>query len=480
MNKRKVNIGLMLIVASLLMFSPIAVFANEVNDNNEVMITENEGGIQEETQAENTAQEKEEKGKDTTENASVDNQKVDENNNQNNAQNNEQNNNPNDNETTNPDNQTEVHKVAVITTKVDENGNPLKGALLQILDIEGNVLDEWISDGEKHTSLLPEGTYTLHEKEAPEGYKLASDKEFTVEVEIKEINADTDHDDTFCQMYPAELYYVESEGVKEEVYCINQGWDEPNGLPYDGTVLTEDNIKSFMPDADPTMTDKEIYHKVLDIIYHRSKIEEQFPTLTNTEIRVLTEYALKNYTSAMVQGGNLYRHYRYDPTVEKKYVVDTENGNSIGKLVHHYWQFRNGIKKELPDGTVITGFDKHGPFPKLYNDVFEWLIRDEDHHPTDMHLYIYSTKEMTAKGEKYQNLLGIRWLNPYDENHTVNLTLTNEKAPESPKKETPKKTPKKHHNNPQTGDSIAMYFVILTAGLGALAGTSVYSLKKEY
>ena len=92
-----------------------------------------------------------------------------------------------------------------------------------------------------------------------------------------------------------------------------------------------------------------------------------------------------------------------------------------------------------------------------------------------MHLYVWSTKNVSPEGESYQNLLGIRWHNPYDENHIVKLTLKNEKAP----KEEHKKTPKKH-NNPQTGDSITPYFVILIAGLGALAGTSVYSLRKEY
>lgn len=318
----------------------------------------------------------------------------------------------------------EVHKVAVITTKVDENGNPLAGATLQIIDSEGIVVDEWVSDGTEHTSFVPEGDYTLHEVSAPEGYKVAEDQTFSVVVEIKEINADTEHDDELCKLYPAELYYVESESGKEEVYCINQGWDEPNGVPYDGVVLSEDNIESFIPDKDPTMTDQEIYDKVLDIIYHRSKIEEQFPTLSNTEVRLLTEYALKNYTSAMVQDGNLYRHYRYEPTDPKKYVVDYENGNSLGKLVQHYWQFRNGRNVKRADGTIV--YEKHDEFPDIYNDVYEWLIRDEDHHPADMHLYVYSAQNMTADGEMYQNLLGVTWFNPYDENYKVELKMVNE------------------------------------------------------
>lgn len=40
----------------------------------------------------------------------------------------------------------EVHKVAVITNKLDEYGNQLSGALLQIIDANGNIVDEWTSD----------------------------------------------------------------------------------------------------------------------------------------------------------------------------------------------------------------------------------------------------------------------------------------------------------------------------------------------
>ena len=79
-------------------------------------------------------------------------------------------------------NMSTIHKVSVVITKVDENGNPLAGATLQILDSEGNVLEEWISDGNAHNTMLPEGEYILHEKTAPIGYETAADKTFTVEI----------------------------------------------------------------------------------------------------------------------------------------------------------------------------------------------------------------------------------------------------------------------------------------------------------
>lgn len=128
------------------------------------------------------------------------------------------------------ENQYEAHKVAVRVTKVDENNEPLKGATLQILDVNGEIIEEWISEEVEHEIMLPEGEYTLHEVEAPEGYELALDQAFTVEAIQNEINADTNHDSEICDHYGGiPLYYVEveSQGVKQEqeVYCINQGWD---------------------------------------------------------------------------------------------------------------------------------------------------------------------------------------------------------------------------------------------------------------
>ncbi len=343
-----------------------------------------------------------------------------------------------------PPAENEVHKVSVIIKKEDHHGNPLAGATLQILDADGNIIEEWVTDGTDHKTLLPEGEYTLHEVIAPEGYVLAEDKTFIVEVVINNVTAGVIHDDSpeVCWHYlGVPLFYIENEdGEREEVYCINQNWEEPHDVEYDGQVLTPENILIYIPDADPEMTGEEIYDKVLDIIYHRNSAEEEYSDLSQTEIRMITEYAIKNYTSTQFSNGTWARGTSYDRDSEKGYVSDPGNGTTLGRLAYHWWTAHG-----------------HTKLPDIYADFYYYLIRDNDHHPSDMHLYLYSTQATTDEGP-YQNLLGVRPYNPYDENQVVEVVMV---------------------NNPETGDEITTYFAMSFVGIFSLFG-GVFFLKKEF
>lgn len=77
---------------------------------------------------------------------------------------------------------TEIH-----ATKIDAvTGKTLEGAVLQLADEKGNLIEEWTTTKEAHVIYgLPEGEYILHEKMAPyqEGYVSASDLTFQVSEE---------------------------------------------------------------------------------------------------------------------------------------------------------------------------------------------------------------------------------------------------------------------------------------------------------
>ena len=79
-----------------------------------------------------------------------------------------------------------IDKVVEIS-KEDISGKEIEGAKLQVLDKDGNVIDEWISEKEAHKvkGLKENETYILHEKIAVGNYVKASDIEFTVSEDKK-------------------------------------------------------------------------------------------------------------------------------------------------------------------------------------------------------------------------------------------------------------------------------------------------------
>ena len=63
------------------------------------------------------------------------------------------------------------------------SGEELEGATIQILDKDGNVVDEWVSTKDVHEieGLKTGEEYTLKETVAPEGYTVATETTFTID-----------------------------------------------------------------------------------------------------------------------------------------------------------------------------------------------------------------------------------------------------------------------------------------------------------
>ena len=77
----------------------------------------------------------------------------------------------------------EDSRTSVKVSKVDiSDGEELEGAHIQIIDGDGNIVDEWDSTKEAHvTEKLKTGkTYTLRETVAPDGYLLTTDTTFVL------------------------------------------------------------------------------------------------------------------------------------------------------------------------------------------------------------------------------------------------------------------------------------------------------------
>lgn len=70
--------------------------------------------------------------------------------------------------------------------KIDERGKEVSGATLQIINGDGEVIDEWVTTEKGHEikGVLSAGiSYTLREKDIPNGYTMSADVQFTVSLD---------------------------------------------------------------------------------------------------------------------------------------------------------------------------------------------------------------------------------------------------------------------------------------------------------
>ncbi len=83
----------------------------------------------------------------------------------------------------------------VAINKLDESGNVVKGAILQIVDDQKNVINQWTTDGSVHYAegLQVGEIYMIVEIKTPEGYKTAPSVTFTVDGEQDLSITMTDH-----------------------------------------------------------------------------------------------------------------------------------------------------------------------------------------------------------------------------------------------------------------------------------------------
>ena len=73
--------------------------------------------------------------------------------------------------------------ITVEISKRDIYGNELEGAEIVLENADGEIVDKWTSDGTNHiVSKLGAGEYMLKEIAAPDGYVIATDIKFTVDV----------------------------------------------------------------------------------------------------------------------------------------------------------------------------------------------------------------------------------------------------------------------------------------------------------
>jgi uncharacterized surface anchored protein len=134
--------------------------------------------------------------------------------------------------------------ITVKISKRDIYGNELKGAKMQIIDSEGNIVDEWTSDGTNHVvSKLGAGEYVLKEIAAPDGYIIATDIKFSVDIYGNVTVENVDSTAVSDNGYPLIVMVDDTTKVRISKRDITTGEELPGAtlqiIDEDGNVVEE-------------------------------------------------------------------------------------------------------------------------------------------------------------------------------------------------------------------------------------------------
>ena len=274
----------------------------------------------------------------------------------------------------------------VFISKNDVGGEEVTGAYMQIIDENGNVVDEWYSEGKSHIANgLEEGkTYTLHEDLAPIGLNLANDIVFAV-TEEKE-NQKVEMVDTINEVSKVKedgtlLKDAELTVVSTKTKQIVDKWFSGQHI-FDLT----DDMKSQLAEngkAEGMYVDDEDS----TFIYSVSKNKNDY-TLMTTKDGVTTYSNIDldgNETTHRIEGlvaGETYilRETKtpdgYATFEEQEFIAD-ENKDTLLKMTDEDTKVEVSkqditTKKELP-GAHLKVTDEEG------NTVDEWVSKEESH-----------------------------------------------------------------------------------------------------
>ena len=203
----------------------------------------------------------------------------------------------------------------IFIQKIDsETEKTLPGATLQLIDADGNIIDEWTTtDEESHkiSHISKPGTYILHEEKAPDGYLKADDieinyeggiietpfvmKDVPIQAEIEKIDAKTEKSlpGATLQLIDADKKVVDewtTDGKPHSLYAIAKGTYtlHEKKVP-DGYVCAEDMEIEIKETADMqqfVMKDKRVGGIVTSMT--KPTPEKETPGTINTKMHLKT------------------------------------------------------------------------------------------------------------------------------------------------------------------------------------------------
>ena len=229
-------------------------------------------------------------------------------------------------------------------SKVDVAGKEIEGATIQVIDKDGNVIDEWVSEKTPHiiNNLVEGEKYILHEEITAKGYVKATDVEFEVTLE-----KETQHEkmvDKIVEMSKVDVAGEEIEGATIQII-------DKDGNVVDEWVSEKDaHIINNLVEGESYTLHEEIaidgYVKASDIKFDVTLDKENQKVTMIDKIVDVTKTDLTNGDE--VEGAKL--------------VVTDEDGNVVDewestKEPHHVKGLEEGKKYTLTEVTAPYGYE---------------------------------------------------------------------------------------------------------------------------
>ena len=347
------------------------------------------------------------------------------------------------------------------------NDEELPGATLTIKDMDGNIVESWVSTDTPHrvTGLHLGDAYTLTETRPADGYALADEITFRLLQTV---------DEDGSNLQEAEVYYLTKKSL------LFWTWDDWKLLDDATVIMRDDAIKveiskkdlttmEELPGAELTITDKD--GKEIDrwVSTDKPHYIEKLPAgdYTLTEVKAPDGYAFaESVPFTVLPTGEVQRFEMRDDVIKVE----------ISKV-------DLTTMEELP-GAELTITDKDG------EEIDRWVSSDKPHYIEKLPAGEYTLTEITAP-DGYDIAESIRFtVLPTGEVQTVVMkdARTPERTPqpeetphptETPQptpSTTPAPTPAPQPIIPQTGDTFPLGLLLTVAGI-SLAGLAVLIFK---
>ena len=334
------------------------------------------------------------------------------------------------------------------------NDEELPGATLTIQDMDGNIVESWVSTDTPHrvTGLHLGDAYTLTETRPADGYALADEITFRL---LQKADEDGNN------LQEAEVYYLTTRNFLFWTWGDWKLLDDATVIMRDDTIKAEFSKKDLttmeeLPGAELVITDKD--GKEIDrwVSTDKPHCIEKLPAgdYTLTEVKAPDGYAFaESVPFTVLPTGEVQRFEMLDDVIKME----------ISKV-------DITTNKELPGAELILT-NKDGKV------VEHWTSTDKPHYIEKLPAGEYTLTEVTAPaGYEIAEDIPFTVL-PTGEVQRV--VMKDAPIPEQPVQPTPPSTPTPTPLIPQTGDSFPLGLLLTLAGL-SLAGLAALIYKSVH